>query len=857
MGFSVSLSLCLEDHRGSSLDFRTLDASLFSLSRECRKARAQSIDSLRIHSSPSFRALNVISLSLSVLKTSTGAQQTVRANTATTPPGFKSGRKSFRDAHPQQQQQQQGHKSPDGKSAATSPARKKSNATTTTQEREEEQFDPSLVSPQLAMIKKLSVKPKSALLAEEEEKMDPTSPLALCNDGQMSESQSSGSADQDSVSFQEKNVSVDANVGDASSAAATGKKNAKGEKKKEEENYVKPRPIWVARLPRPASEKYDDSKAQRERDQVLDEKIKGLTSEIDAKIKESQELKVELDAKRVELKKSREEVKMANDLVKPIRDRWNGLRDAERSLKEQSQTMKGLDSVAKLEAKLDDLEKKMEDESLSVLEQNKILREQKKLRKMQTEIESLEEKKRQTTGPNLVGESRDELKARMNACSEAIDVLKSRLKTVSDSHDETFEQIKAVSETITSLRDKRSKFMKERSTKYNELAGVRKEIQDFTKFRSLARDAQASMNSKDVDVVSEARMKCEDHNDKLIARMIESEMYREWYMVETRREQSAARERKMEAQAVKDAEKLAKIEAKLKREEEEKKKKEKKKKEEEMKKEEEEVVPAAIPNSEKPASSSSSVSSENVVEKKLNKKQNQKGAKKSNLIVDAASKNEVKEEVPKIAEVPEHILEILSTKNNSDGEASDPQLSPRSQAREKSLEGAQLKARKQQLKQERLKANAQKAEKNSASLKSKSEESAAASAALQAARAQMELELQRKQREEQERLSFASKDIQVDKEVVKVAAKAAKRAALMKEMKKERRDKMKKILLAIFVCIVVSLLTYSHFTTKPEPKVINVNTNSWSEEQNEAQQPYHFEEDGEAEEEESLFNSEL
>ena len=85
------------------------------------------------------------------------------------------------------------------------------------------------------MIKKLSVKPKSALLAEEEEKMDPTSPLALCNDGQMSESQSSGSADQDSVSFQEKNVSVDANEGDASSAAATGKKNAKGEKKKEEE----------------------------------------------------------------------------------------------------------------------------------------------------------------------------------------------------------------------------------------------------------------------------------------------------------------------------------------------------------------------------------------------------------------------------------------------------------------------------------------------------------------------------------------------------------------------------------------------------------------------------------------------
>ena len=121
----------------------------------------------------------------------------------------------------------------------------------------------------------------------------------------------------------------------------------------------------------------------------------------------------------------------------------------------------------------------------------------------------------------------------------------------------------------------------------------------------------------------------------------------------------------------------------------------------------------------------------------------------------------------------------------------------------------------------------------------------------------MELELKRKQREEQERSSLTSKDIQVDKEVVKVAAKAAKRAALMKEMKKERRDKMKKILLAIFVCIVVFLLTYSHFTTKPEPKVINVNTNSWSEEQNKAQQPYYFEEDGEAEEQESLLNSEI
>lgn len=730
-------------------------------------------------------------------------------------------------------------------------------------EKEEEAFDPSLVSPQLAMIKKLSAKPKNSL-GEEEDKNDPKSPLALCNDGQTSESQSSGTTDQESVNFQEKVVAdgegVDAKKDSASSAQA----GKKGQKQREEENYVTPRPIWVARLPRPASEKYDDQKAQRERDQVLDEKIKGLTTEIDAKIKESQELKVELDAKRVELKKSREEVKMANDLVKPIRDRWNGLRDAEKSLKEKSQTMKGLDSLAKLDAKLDDLEKKMEDESLSVLEQNKILREQKKLRKMQTEIESLEEKKRQTTGPNLVGESRDELKARLNACSEAIDVLRARLKTVADSHDETFEQIKVVSETITSLRDKRSKFMKERSAKYNELAGVRKEIQVFSKFRSLARDAQASMNSKDVDVISEARMKCEDHNDKLIAQMIESEMYREWYMVETKREQSAARERKMEAQAVRDAERLAKIEEKLKksnakREEEEKKKK--KKEQDEMEKEKEEVDPAAIPNVEKPASSSSLATTENAVEKKLNKKQKQKGAKKSPSTVDVANKNEVKEEVPKIAKVPEHILEILSSKGTNDSDASDPPLSPRSQAREKSLEGAQLKARKQQLKQERLKASAQKAEKNSESTKSKSEEMAAASAATQAARAQIELELKREKREEQERLSSASKDVQVDKEVVKVAAKAAKRAALMKEMKKERRDKIKKILLAIFLCIVVSLLTYSHFTTKPEPKVININTKSWrQEEQQQQQQPevtYQFEEEEGLEDQQPLFNSEL
>ena len=231
------------------------------------------------------------------------------------------------------------------------------------------------------------------------------------------------------------------------------------------------------------------------------------------------------------MKKSREEVKVANDLVNRFATDGKGC-DAEKSLKEKSQTMKGLDSLAKLDAKLDDLEKNMEDESLSVLEQNKILREQKKLRKMQTEIESLEEKTRQTTGPNLVGESRDELKARLNACSEAIDVLRARLKTVADSHDETFEQIKVVSETITSLKEKRSKFMKERSSKYNELASVRKEIQAF-KFKSLTRDVQASINSKDIDLVSEARMKCEDHNDKLIAQMIESETYRECIWLKT------------------------------------------------------------------------------------------------------------------------------------------------------------------------------------------------------------------------------------------------------------------------------------------------------------------------------------
>ena len=718
----------------------------------------------------------------------------------------------------------------------------------------EEEFDPSSVSPQLAMIKKLSAKPKNSLDGEED-KNDPTSPLALCNDGQTSESQSSGPTDQDSVSFQEKLVS-DGGV----DAKSTGKKNNKNNKsgygnnaKGQNEVFVKPRPIWVARLPRPTSEKYDDQKAQRERDQMLNEKIKGLTLEIDAKVKESQELKVELDAKRVELKKSREEVKVANDLVKPIRDRWNGLRDAEKSLKEKSQMMKGLDSLAKLEAKLDDLEIKMENESLSVLEQNKILREQKKLRKMQTEVESLEEKKRQTTGPNLVGESRDELKARLNACSEAIDVLKTRLKTIANSHDETFEQMKIVSETITSLKEKRSKFMKERSSKYNELASVRKEIQAFAKFKSLTRDVQASINSKDIDLVSEARMKCEDHNDKLIAQMIESETYREWYMVENKREQSAARERKMEAQAVKDAERLAKIEEKLKKSNA---KREKKRQEEE----EEEVVPAAIPNAEKPASSSS-VTENVVATKKRNEKQKKKGVKKSPSAapstVDGVHKSEEKEKVPKIAEVPEHILEILSTKGDINDNASDASLSPRSQAREKSLEGVQLKARKQQLKQERLKASVQKAEKNSKSMKTINEDLAAASAATQAAKLQMELELKCKKLEEQQRSLSSSKEVQIDKKVVKVAAKAAKRAALMKEMKKVRRHKVKKILLAFFLCIAVALLMYSHVTTKPEPKVINLN--SWHQQHQEQQQQpevqYQFEE--EEPDGEQLFNSEL
>ena len=94
-----------------------------------------------------------------------------------------------------------------------------------------------------------------------------------------------------------------------------------------------------------------------------------------------------------------------------------------------------------------------------VLEQNKILRAKKAKNANRSRI--VRREKRQTTGPNLVGESRDELKAFERA--RAIDVLKTRLKTIANSHDETFEQMKIVSETITSLKEKRSKFMKERS----------------------------------------------------------------------------------------------------------------------------------------------------------------------------------------------------------------------------------------------------------------------------------------------------------------------------------------------------------------------------------------------------------
>ena len=288
-------------------------------------------------------------------------------------------------------------------------------------------------------------------------------------------------------------------------------------------------------------------------------------------------------------------------------------------------------------------------------------------------------------------------------------------------------------------------------------------------------------------------------------------------------------------------------------------KREKKRQEEEE--EEEEVVPAAIPNAEKPASPSSPTENVVATKKKRNEKQKKNGVKKSPSAapstVDGVHKSEEKEKVPKIAEVPEHILEILSTKGDINDNANDASLSPRSQAREKSLEGAQLKARKQQLKQERLKACVQKAEKNSKSMKTINEDLAAASAATQAAKLQMELELKCKKLEEQQRLLSASKEVQIDKKVVKVAAKAAKRAALMKEMKKVRRHKVKKILLAFFLCIAVALLMYSHVTTKPEPKVINLN--SWHQQHQEQQrQPevqYQFEE--EEADGEQLFNSEL
>ena len=213
-----------------------------------------------------------------------------------------------------------------------------------------------------------------------------------------------------------------------------------------------------------------------------------------------------------------------------------------------------------------------------------------------------------------------------------------------------------------------------------------------------------------------------------------------------------------------------------------------KKRQEEEEEEEEEVVPAAIPNAEKPASPSSPTENVVATKKKRNEKQKKNGVKKSPSAapstVDGVHKSEEKEKVPKIAEVPEHILEILSTKGDINDNANDASLSPRSQAREKSLEGAQLKARKQQLKQERLKASVQKAEKNSKFMKTINEDLAAASAATQAAKLQMELELKCKKLEEQQRLLSASKEVQIDKKVVKVAAKAAKRAALMKEMKK-------------------------------------------------------------------------
>ena len=663
-------------------------------------------------------------------------------------------------------------------------------------EKDEENFDPSLVSPQLAMIKKLSVKPKTVDDDDDDdgtgEKDDPKSPLAMMNDGQTSVSHSS--TDISNVSFQEKKV-----VDDKEDAKNSNDKN-NNNNKQQNNSYVKPRPIWIARLPRPSVEKYDEQKAQREKDQQLDQKIKKMTFDIDTMIRESQELKVELDAKRVELKKSRDEVRMANDLVKPIRDRWNGLRDAEKSVKEKSQDLKGLDSTAKLDQKLDDLEKRMEDEGLSVLEQNKILREQKKLRNMQSDIESLEERKRQTTGQNLVGESRDDLKARLSACSEAIEVLKARLKTVSDSHDETFEQTKTISESIKSLREKRSKLMDERHSKYRDMGDIRKEIQVFSKFKALARESQASMDSKNVDAVSDARMKCEDHNDKLIAQMIEGETYREWYMLESRKEQANARDRKLEVQAAKDSERLAKIEEKLKFSEAKRVAAEK-----EKMKAEEEIVSAVIPNTAKLTISTISTGETasaffSAASDKKSKKQNT--AKKSPSSIDNLKSLNV--EAPKIAEVPEHILEILNTKKNDD--SSDAPLTPRSQAREKSIEGAQLKARKQQLKEEKLKASAQKAEKILHTSKNKNDDLAAANAAIQAAKeAKIMAESNSKKLEEREMLSSAASGIEVarnQRDVVRAAIAANKKAS---EKKTQMRKRSKEVSSKMFAALIVGV----------------------------------------------------
>ena len=74
----------------------------------------------------------------------------------------------------------------------------------------------------------------------------------------------------------------------------------------------------------------------------------------------------------------------------------------------------------------------------------------------------------------------------------------------------------------------------------------------------IANQMQASINSKDIDLVSEARMKCEDYNDKLIAQMIESETYREWYMVETNEQSSESARWKHKREGCRDWQKLKK-----------------------------------------------------------------------------------------------------------------------------------------------------------------------------------------------------------------------------------------------------------------------------------------------------------